>query len=670
MYAYRLSDGWHKEIIEPSVFSGAYSSIKIDSADNPHVALERDGAIAYANKTNGAWNMTVVDVMGTGNAGMGMDLDSRDLPHIAYSNRSDWSLVYTHFNGTDWTYENVSSESMGLSLALDSGDNPHISYFDRTNLQLIHAYSEGGSWIYQVVDPNTNMSDRGTWIALDSLDWAHFAYIDHDTRYLMYAYPIAIDAWQIERVAIAAYPGCGGYGHFQMDLDALDRPRIAYLNCTTVRRLDYAYKDGTWFTEVVDNNGSTGGSPSLTLDTDGNPHICYNYHMAGRVMYAGVPPPLPDLSISSSDIILDPNPAGNHQAVDVSATVRNIGTVSAVDIRVTSYDDTPSNVIDDSFILFLPVGDFAPIAFQWTPNTTGSHSICVLVDPDDLIRELDETNNLACVSIDVYATEAPGPPRLLDATLEGEGHKDVRISWLLSEDDGSGLDNVKGYEVLRGESYDGMGTGYSIVDVTSSGIGILVDIDAGEGAPSDYFYIVCAVNHFDNRSCSSNQAGKFTRPLVPGPNLVSVPLIQSNETIETVLQTVEYDKAWFYDSSSQEWKWHMTFKAYRRGLWTVNHTTGMWVNVTESSNLTVAGIVPAQTTIHLHEGWNLVSFPSFNSSYTVYDLKMDTGALRVEGYDPAPPHFLGVLGDAEVLQAGYGYWVRVDADVDWIVEVS
>ncbi len=31
---------------------------------------------------------------------------------------------------------------------------------------------------------------------------------------------------------------------------------------------------------------------------------------------------------------------------------------------------------------------------------------------------------------------------------------------------------------------------------------------------------------------------------------------------------------------------------------------------------------------------------------------------------------LRVLGDAEVLLAGYGYWVRVDAAVDWIVEVS
>jgi len=84
----------------------------------------------------------------------------------------------------------------------------------------------------------------------------------------------------------------------------------------------------------------------------------------------------------------------------------------------------------------------------------------------------------------------------------------------------------------------------------------------------------------------------------------------------------------------------------------------------------VAGVVPSQTTLSLREGWNLVSFPSVTHSYPVFDFKMDTGAVRVEGYDPAPPYHLRVLGDADLLQAGEAYWVRVEADVDWIVEAS
>ena len=265
-------------------------------------------------------------------------------------------------------------------------------------------------------------------------------------------------------------------------------------------------------------------------------------------------------------------------------------------------------------------------------------------------------------------TALPRPPSSPQATLSGRNLENVTITWTLSMDDGDGLRSVVGYEILRGTVYDPKGLGYGLTGSVPNGTCVYVDSLEGEGNPDTYFYRVCAIDAF-NTTCAVAQASKFTHPLTPGPNLVSVPLIQSNESIETVLQTVQYDKAWYYDSSSQEWKWFMKYKEYRRGLWNMNHTMGLWVNVTEDSNLTAAGVVPVQTTIHLYEGWNLVSFPSFNSSYTVYDVKM-MGAMRMEGYDPLPPHHLRVLADAEVLQAGYGYWVKVQADADWIVEVS
>ncbi len=262
----------------------------------------------------------------------------------------------------------------------------------------------------------------------------------------------------------------------------------------------------------------------------------------------------------------------------------------------------------------------------------------------------------------------PSPPNMVSAVLSGTNHQDVAISWDLSSDDGAGLDSVVRYDIHRSAIYD-PNEGYVLYDGVPNGVSHYVDVGAGDGDPSNHFYYVCAVNLANNSSCSSNQAGKSTRSLSQGPNLVSIPLIQFNESIEYVLQTVEYDKAWFYDSSSQEWKWRMTSKEYRRGLWNVNHTMALWLNVTGNCNITVAGVVPAQTTIHLRVGWNLVSYPSFNSSYSVSDLKAEIGATRVEGYDLAPPNFLRVLGDADMLQAGYGYWVRVETDVDWTVEV-
>jgi predicted GH43/DUF377 family glycosyl hydrolase len=268
------------------------------------------------------------------------------------------------------------------------------------------------------------------------------------------------------------------------------------------------------------------------------------------------------------------------------------------------------------------------------------------------------------------------PPSNVEASLGGMGFSDVTVYWWASNNDTGPGGIVERYDILYGSVFDDGGTGYSSLgSVPAVGLeSYFYDhVGGGEGDASNYFYVVCAVNAFNASSCSSGQAGKFTRLLSPGPTLVSVPLNQSDETIETVLQTVKYDRAWAYDLSSGEWNWYMKSKEYRRGLWIMDHTDGLWVNVTESSRLTVAGAVPVQTVIHLQAGWNLVSFPSFNGSYTVGDLKAETGATRVEGLEtmpPYPPCRLRVLGDAEVLQSGEAYWVRMDADTDWIVEVT
>ena len=265
-------------------------------------------------------------------------------------------------------------------------------------------------------------------------------------------------------------------------------------------------------------------------------------------------------------------------------------------------------------------------------------------------------------------TPHPRPPNALSSRLSGKDSENVTLNWSLSPDDGIGTGTVIGYEVHRHTTYDPEGLGYQLHASLPNGTSNFVDNYTGEGDPNNYFYRVCAVDAYDNRTCGSNQAAKFTRPLTLGPNLASVPLLQFNESVETVLQTVEYDRAWYYDSLSQEWKWYMKYKEYRRELWKMNQTVGLWVNVTEDSNLTVAGPLPAQTSIHQATGWNLISFPSFNTAYTVADLKAELPVERVEGFDAsAPPHFLRVLQDSDVLQAGEGYWVKVSADATWIL---
>ncbi len=261
------------------------------------------------------------------------------------------------------------------------------------------------------------------------------------------------------------------------------------------------------------------------------------------------------------------------------------------------------------------------------------------------------------------------PPSILQADLNGNVSENVTITWALSSDDGMGFKSVAGYRIYRNSTYDSKGLGYQLISSIPSGVSTFVDNYAGDGDPNIYFYKLCAVDLNNNTSCSTGQAAKYTRPLSKGPNLVSIPLIQSDESIQTVLQTLSYDNAWSYDPINQEWKSFSKSKLYGQSLEYLNHTMGIWVNVTQDSNLTVAGVVPTSTTIDLQAGWNLVGFPSFDDNYTVADLKAAVAVERIEGFDAlAPPYFLRVIADGDLLQAGFGYWIRVNTATDWTVD--
>ncbi len=260
------------------------------------------------------------------------------------------------------------------------------------------------------------------------------------------------------------------------------------------------------------------------------------------------------------------------------------------------------------------------------------------------------------------------PPTLTYAILVGSNFEHVRIDWSLSPDDGMGFKSVVGYQIYKSMNYSSHGYGYEFIDSVPNSMSTYVDLSGGEGDPNDYFYLICAVDQNNRTACAQEQAGKFTRPLREGQNLVSIPLMQTDEDIERVLQTVEWDKAWTYSSSTQKWKWHMKFKPYLGDLESVNLTMGIWINVTEKSNLTVAGLVPSVTTIQLREGWNLVGFPAFDSTYTVGDLEAEAGAQRVEGPDTLnQPYCLRLMSDGDTLQAGFGYWVRAESNTTWTV---
>ena len=110
----------------------------------------------------------------------------------------------------------------------------------------------------------------------------------------------------------------------------------------------------------------------------------------------------PDLKISSSDIVFnDTSPVEGHN-ITINATIYNIGGIAANNFIVLFYDGEPStgDLIDNQTISTLDYGENITINTTWI-TTLGLHEIWVVVDPDDLIAELNETNNNASSNITI-----------------------------------------------------------------------------------------------------------------------------------------------------------------------------------------------------------------------------------------------------------------------------
>jgi parallel beta-helix repeat protein len=265
----------------------------------------------------------------------------------------------------------------------------------------------------------------------------------------------------------------------------------------------------------------------------------------------------------------------------------------------------------------------------------------------------------------------PQTPEILKATLTGNNLGNVTIDWTLSPDDGAGLGTVVGYRIFRNTTYNFRGLLYDTIATIPNSTTSFVDVLVGEGDPSNYFYQVCAVDATNRTACPRTQAGKFTKSLSTGLNLVSIPLKQSDEGIDIVFQTIDWQEAWTYDSNASIWDSHKKSKPYLGALRSVSRIEGIWLNVTKDSNMTVAGLVLFETSIQLRSGWNLVGFPSFGLNLSVDNLKNITGATHVEGFDAsAHPYNLKKLPDNERPKPGNGYWIHLESDMTWIIRNS
>ena len=162
-----------------------------------------------------------------------------------------------------------------------------------------------------------------------------------------------------------------------------------------------------------------------------------------------------------------------------------------------------------------------------------------------------------------------------------------------------------------------------------------------------------------------------------GWNLISVN-ITGTTTLPGALTDLTGGVVWsrvmWYNPATpaDPWKQYNTaWDASLNDLTTVTTSMGVWVFVTTvgDTQICVGGAAytkPVSTDITLAIGWNLVGFPSDDTTYTVAMLKAAvTSVTIVEQYDGAQTYLTATMLDAATFAADKGYWVYTTAPGTW-----
>jgi hypothetical protein len=118
----------------------------------------------------------------------------------------------------------------------------------------------------------------------------------------------------------------------------------------------------------------------------------------------------------------------------------------------------------------------------------------------------------------------------------------------------------------------------------------------------------------------------FTISLVPGWNLISTPFAPdetNNDPSEFFAPLGEdMEIAWKYNPANPEqpWEYYIPSLPEYSTMTTIDEKSGYYVYMYDSADIVVYG-VPADVSIPLYSGWNLIGYPSLSSSTpgTVYD---------------------------------------------------
>ena len=155
-----------------------------------------------------------------------------------------------------------------------------------------------------------------------------------------------------------------------------------------------------------------------------------------------------------------------------------------------------------------------------------------------------------------------------------------------------------------------------------------------------------------------------------GWNLISLPLVLEDMNIETALNSIsgKYDSIWNWKDGT--WEHYYPDKPWLTTMdETVDTGRGYWLNMGESSTLSITGLIPKTPTV-LSQGWNLVGYNSISEENITTVLsnifeKVDSIWSWQDdiwkSYIPAESESASLT----TLTPGFGYWINATEEVIW-----
>jgi parallel beta-helix repeat protein len=164
--------------------------------------------------------------------------------------------------------------------------------------------------------------------------------------------------------------------------------------------------------------------------------------------------------------------------------------------------------------------------------------------------------------------------------------------------------------------------------------------------------------------------------LVQGWNLISIPLIQENQDVETVLEMIEgyYDATqWFNPTDSTDpWKHNKVDKPYGNDLFELNETMGFWIHIINPKDTVFLynGTPPTSNqTITLHPGWNMVGYPSlknYNRTDGLNNLTFGNEVDAIWSYNASSQKWIK-MSESDYFELRKGYYIHAKTECEWEV---